>query len=72
MEGFAESVAPTQKTPAEIAKAKADLGRLDAKFQSDFEERIPGIKVSSYLIKSLGYETYDSADDDAHEMGGSQ
>lgn len=70
MEAFTESVSPKQKTPAEIAKAKDDLHRLDIKFEGDFEERIPGVKVSSYLISKLTHETFDSADDDAHDLGG--
>jgi len=69
VEGFVESVDPKQKTPAEIAKTKDDLRKLDNMFQSAFEERIPGMKVSSYLISKLGYETFNSADTDGMDAG---
>ena len=70
MEGFVESVDPKQKTPAEIARAKDDNDRLDAFFKSEFYEPIPGRPVSSTLLKRLGYETFNSADDDGMDMGG--
>lgn len=69
MEGFVESVDPKQKTPAEIARAKEDAKRHDAFYAHEFEERIPGIKVSSYLISKLGYETFNSADDERYDAG---
>jgi len=53
MEGFVESVDPKQKTPEEIARAKEDAKRHDAFYANEFEERIPGVRVSSYLINKL-------------------
>lgn len=41
------------KTPEEIAKAKEDMKKLDAFYADRFEERVPGVRVSSYLIQKL-------------------
>ena len=69
MEGFVESVDPKQKTPAEIARAKDDYERLGVFFKSEFYEPIPGRPVSSALLKRLGYETFNSADDERYDAG---
>lgn len=57
------------KTPEEIARAKEDAKRHDAFYANEFEERIPGIKVSSYLIDKLRYETFNIADTDGMNAG---
>lgn len=42
---------------------------MDIHFQTQFQETPSGVKVSSTLLKRLGYESFNSADDDAHDMG---
>ncbi len=54
------------------AEAKANLGKLDIHFQSQFQETPSGVKVSSTLLRKLGYESFNSADDDAHDIGESR
>lgn len=45
-------------------QAKANLGKLDIHFQSQFQETPSGAKVSSTLLRKLGYESFNSADTD--------
>lgn len=60
----------TEKTPEELAQAKEDIKKHDAFYAYQFEEQVPGVKVSSYLIKKLGYESFDSREEDDFDMGG--
>lgn len=72
VEAFEESIKPKKRTPEEIAKAMEHLGKLDIMFQSQFHEPIPGRLVSSSLLKKLGYETFDSLEEDNHDLGEGQ
>lgn len=66
---FSEKITPTARTPQEIAQAKANLGKLDIHFQSQFQETPSGVKVSSTLLHKLGYESFNSADTDHLDIG---
>ena len=67
--GFIEAVTPTVRSVEEIAQAKANLGKLDIHFQSQFQETPSGVKVSSTLLRNLGYESFNSADTDGMDVG---
>lgn len=66
-----ESIKENEKkrTPEEVAQAKENIKRHDAFYADQFQERVPGVKVSSYLIEKLGYETFDSREEDDHNLG---
>lgn len=69
VDGFTEQVTPRTRTPQEIEKAKVTLGKLDIHFQSQFQETPSGVKVSSTLLRKLGYESFNSADTDGMDIG---
>lgn len=69
MEECVEKITPTTRTPQEIAQAKANLEKLDIHFQSQFQETPSGVKVSSTLLRKLGYESFNSADTDGMDVG---
>lgn len=48
-------------------KAKANLGKLDIHFQSQFSEPIEGVRISTTLLRKLS--TFNSADTDGMDMG---
>lgn len=67
VDAFTEAIEPTKRTPAEIAQAKANLGKLDIHFQSHFSEPIEGVRISTTLLRKLS--TFNSADDDGMDAG---
>jgi len=68
MDECVEKITPTKRTEAEIAQAKANLGKLDIHFQSQFSEPIEGVRISTTLLRKLS--TFNSADTDGMDMGG--
>lgn len=50
-----------------MKQAKVDLGKLDIHFQSHFSEPIEGVRISTTLLRKLS--TFNSADDDPHDLG---
>lgn len=64
---FSEKITPTTRTPQEIAQAKANLGKLDIHFQSQFQETPSGVKVSSTLLRKL--RGIDISEDHNHDAG---
>lgn len=68
-EAFVKSVSPDTRTPEEVTKMRETLRRSDDYFAGDFVETENGMRVSQGLAKQLGYETFNSADDDRHDMG---
>ena len=67
MEECVEKITPTKRTEAEIAQAKANLGKLDIHFQSHFSEPIEGVRISTTLLRKLS--TFNSADDERYDAG---
>jgi hypothetical protein len=67
MEECVEKITPTKRTAAEIAQAKAHLGKLDIHFQSQFSEPIEGVRISTTLLRKLS--TFNSADTDGMDAG---
>lgn len=67
-QAFAQSVNPDKRTDAEIAQIKESTRKADVYFAEDYIDPA-GVRVSQTLAKKLGYETFNSADDDARDMG---
>lgn len=67
---FANSVSEDKRTPEEMEKMREMMRKTDEHFSGDFIAVIGGRPVSMALAKKLGYETFNSADDDKHDMGG--
>lgn len=68
MEGFKQLVNPDTRTAEEVAEMKEALRKTDQHFANDYIETESGIPVSRSLLQSIS--TYNSADDDALDMGG--
>ena len=57
------------RPPQDKAKVKAHLEAHDRVFASDFYQGANGQVVSGDLLRTMGIETFNAADDDAHDMG---
>lgn len=67
MNEFRQSVSPDKRTPEEVAQMKERVRKTDALFSQAMIETESGIPVSRSLLQSIS--TYNSADDDALDMG---
>lgn len=67
---FANSVSEDRRTPEEMEKMREMMRKTDEHFSGDFISVIGGRPVSVALAKKLGYETFNSVDDDKHDLGG--
>lgn len=68
-EAFKQSINPDTRTPEDIAQIRESLRKTDQHFADDYIETPNGGLVSRSLADKLGYETFNSADDDG-DMGG--
>lgn len=70
MTEFANSVSDDKRTPEEVEKIREMMRKTDEHFAGDFIDVNGFAPISRKLAQILGYETFNSADDDKHDMGG--